>query len=760
MRKSKKRHEKIVATLTLLLAFMMFSGFTMQDGFGYVYYDSKVDIHKDVQYNNVIGSNPAHGIEQAYFVTAGPNAAVKPYVFNGNRIGKTSMKDMVASLNSWGYKVIAGVNGDLYDTGSGTPKGVMIHEGKLLTTGYAPEKSIAFDQNGKAFTGHGAPTLSLTAQLLGTDGVTQENWETPIGFLNVPHGGGKSLHLYTSWQGSSTGVKEDSCEVIVDIAGISDLKIGNNVTGKVSSVLLNAKNTAIGANQVVLSCASDSPFHPYLSRMVVGSDVNISVSEGTSGLAAATEAIGAYHLLVENGNIITTGTNLNPRTCVGIKVDGSIILYVLDGRQKWTVSAGLGLTEVAKHMISLGCKTVFNMDGGGSSNIAVRRAGLDTLAGVVNSVSDKAQRKTANGLFFVYQGNGNKNIEHLHIYPAMTVMMPGSSVQLKAYGSDSEYESVMLSSLPAFSVSTEAGTIDSQGNFTAGNKEGTYDVLASAGNIVGKAAVQIVKDIMIIPSEKNLNVSIGATKDINVVAKFGTVTAISTDNLFKWECDPAVGTIDNNGIFKAGNRNASGNITVSYDTKKTVIPVTVGGATDTTFTDVIGHWAEYYIKDLAAKGVVNGISANAFAPDMKLTRSQFLALLAKSSGEAVAQTPKSNFKDVPAYEWYYNYVNWGSNAGIVKGTDKGFFLPDAVITREQMAVMLDKYMSYKVINISKGINIAFKDSNMISDWAKASVLKAVDAAVIAGKDGGRFDPLGSATRAEAATVIWKLNNTK
>ena len=88
-------------------------------------------------------------------------------------------------------------------------------------------------------------------------------------------------------------------------------------------------------------------------------------------LSDSTEAIGVYHVLYHDGQYGSSGTNPNPRTIIGIKPDGTLMLYALDGRQPG-FSEGLGLTDTARHLVALGCSTVVNMDGGGSTVIAVR----------------------------------------------------------------------------------------------------------------------------------------------------------------------------------------------------------------------------------------------------------------------------------------------------------------------------------------------------------------------------------------------------
>ena len=62
-------------------------------------------------------------------------------------------------------------------------------------------------------------------------------------------------------------------------------------------------------------------------------------------------------------------SNRDPRTAVGYTVDGRAILLVTDGRQ--VASQGFSLPEMAQVMIDLGCTEAINLDGGGSSQMAV-----------------------------------------------------------------------------------------------------------------------------------------------------------------------------------------------------------------------------------------------------------------------------------------------------------------------------------------------------------------------------------------------------
>jgi hypothetical protein len=160
--------------------------------------------------------------------------------------------------------------------------------------------------------------------------------------------------------------------------------------------------------------------------------------------------------------------------------------------------------------------------------------------------------------------------------------------------------------------------------------------------------------------------------------------------------------------------------------------------------------------------MVNGIEPERFGPDLKLTRAQFLAMLAKTLNHIdVGAAPPSGFEDVPDYEWYYNYVNWGFSTGVVKGVDETHFEPDSGITREQMTVMLNNFAVANHIYLPYSAESPiFTDSDLVSEWSVFAVEKIVSASIMNGMPEGNFDPQGSATRAQAAKVTYVLNEIR
>lgn len=781
-----------ILTVTMLAGTFL-TGFAYQDGIGNVYYETKSEIYNNTYYYEQLAGHSANGIERAYFVNADmQNTDLIPYVFEGEVTGSYTMDTMVNTLQNQGYKVVAGINGDLYDTATGTPKGLTIHDGKIKTSGYAPEYVISFDEEGavsleKVSLGYSlkgmihVPTIVVSpaavdimqttdpaiVQTATPPAVTEQityvptEYHAAIGFFNVPHGGAKALHLFNRQYAATTKTTGNTVEVILDAGSAenTELTVGGTITATVVEVRKGSCNTSIGANQLILSTVADSSCAGQLAQLIPGSTVEISVNDWVGGgLEDSKEALGVYYVLYDKGQFISNGTNLNPRTVIGIKPDGTMMFYVLDGRQAG-FSAGLGLTDVAKHLIQLGCSTVVNMDGGGSSVLAVREGGLDAKALAKNSPSGGAQRKTTNGLFLLYRETGNSRAEHLHTYASQPLAMPGAEVQLTTYASNDKYEPVPLRNGVDYNMDSDSeGTVNPGGLFTAGNAAGTAVIQVKSGNISTTAEIDVQNNITYTTNVQNLVIDPGKSSDVNVTAKFGYAPIASKDSLFTWSCDPNIGTIDANGLFQATKETGvSGSIYVEYNGVKKTIPVQVG-ASIIDFADTGSHWAREYIGKLAARGVVNGMGGNYYLPDDSLTRAQFLTMLSKTIyGLDPTQAEAAGFADVPAGEWFYSYVNWGYVNGIVKGIDEVTFAPNDKITREQMAIMLSNFAnSTDLVLPESNSATAFTDSALVNLWAAEAVNQIVSSGIMSGYPEGNYKPQGNATRAEAATVIYKL----
>ena len=176
------------------------------------------------------------------------------------------------------------------------------------------------------------------------------------------------------------------------------------------------------------------------------------------------------------------------------------------------------------------------------------------------------------------------------------------------------------------------------------------------------------------------------------------------------------------------------------------------------FTDVAEDaWYHDYVYDLVYRGVVNGMTATTYEPEGKLTRAQFVKLLACSLADA--ETLKTYegqhpFKDSEGH-WAEAYIAWAKDKGIVEGVSATEFDPEAPITREQMATIFGRYALKQGIELPKDAAPAgsFPDADKISEYAREFVELMRIAGILNGYEDGTFRPQGTATRAEAAKLF-------
>ena len=172
------------------------------------------------------------------------------------------------------------------------------------------------------------------------------------------------------------------------------------------------------------------------------------------------------------------------------------------------------------------------------------------------------------------------------------------------------------------------------------------------------------------------------------------------------------------------------------------------------------HWFYASVEYCVKRGYASGMSEDTFAPNGKLTRAQFLTLLAKLDGVDLTQydTTDAGFEDVKTAHWFNEVVCWAVEKGYTSGLSETKFGPNANVTRAQVARFFYVYSEKNGIDITGSEDLSvFPDVNAVQNWAKTPLEWAVAAGLISGtaKEGKTYlDPNGTATRAQA-TVMFK-----
>ena len=172
------------------------------------------------------------------------------------------------------------------------------------------------------------------------------------------------------------------------------------------------------------------------------------------------------------------------------------------------------------------------------------------------------------------------------------------------------------------------------------------------------------------------------------------------------------------------------------------------------FTDVSRNdWFYGDVSYVYENGIMDGVSAETFAPNATLTRGMIVTILYRMENKP-AVTGASKFTDVDANEWYGAPVAWAAGNGIVTGYSETTFGPNDPVTREQLAAILYRYAVYKgmsAVTLEQNPS-RFTDADQISAYAVPAMNWAVGKGLINGAD-GKLSPKASATRAQVAAII-------
>lgn len=170
--------------------------------------------------------------------------------------------------------------------------------------------------------------------------------------------------------------------------------------------------------------------------------------------------------------------------------------------------------------------------------------------------------------------------------------------------------------------------------------------------------------------------------------------------------------------------------------------------------------SDYYYEAawaLSDQGIISGTGPYTFSADDGMTRAMMLTMLYRMAGSP-AVSGDTGFTDVAANAYYAQPVVWAVQQGIATGYGSGRFGPNDRITREQLAVFLYRYAQQETSgeDTVDVILAPFADQGQISAYARDALAWAVTEGVIQGMNGDRVRPQGTATRGQAATMLYRM----
>ena len=541
------------------------AGAAFSNGFRYSY-----DVGEGISYTRMEGRNSA-GNQRANILTYQPNTGVTPImVYAGEQLygSSATITNAVNYLESQGKKVIGGTNADFFVMSSGIPIGLVIDEGELISSD-AWQYAVGFKADGTAVLGR--PTMNMTVSgASGTVNVSYFNkTRTTAGAYLLDHNYDDSTHF--SANGSY---------IVLERLDDSPVQVNQTLRLRVVDKGTGSSPLTIADNQMILT-KSDGASVPSWVDFPVGEEVSLWIGANDKNWAEVDYAVGGK-LLIDNSEVTTAGidggSSARARSAIGVKSDGTVVLYEIDGNQ--SASAGLTAAGLGQELLELGCVRAICLDGGGSSAMALRKPGEETAA-LISSPSDGSQRACANYIFFINNVPADGVTAHAVLTPSYRYVMPGASTWFSVKGADASYGPAVAPADLTYTVSNGLGTVDGQ-TFTAGNATGTATITGSNGAVSGSMDVCVTGDIQSIVLQsgskdlRSISLKPGEQIDVDGIAYHLGQKMASADNQFTWSVSGGVGTVDANGVFTAGEKMANGTLTCSYGGASKSVSVSVG----------------------------------------------------------------------------------------------------------------------------------------------------------------------------------------
>ena len=312
---------------------------------------------------------------------------LSPVLSNGSIVGRETVSSMEKRASSQGTAV--GVNGDLFALATGRPSGILMHDGVLVSPPNAARSSAGISLDG---------TLDVRrVKFLATwRGLGQRR---ALNFLNEAPGK-NGISLFTPDWGRTTPRIDGSVAVV--LSPFPPATPNADLQAPVASVVPSGP-VPIAAGTAVL-VARGITATKLQAEAPVGTNVTVRLILQPSWGTVA-DAIGGGPILVRNGRPVYRSNEAfttsqiaprSPRTAVGQRADGSILLVATDGRQPG-YSVGMTNFELAQTMVRLGAVQAMALDSGGSTTLAFDGA-------VLNRPSDGHERAVSDALMLTYTG--------------------------------------------------------------------------------------------------------------------------------------------------------------------------------------------------------------------------------------------------------------------------------------------------------------------------------------------------------------------
>lgn len=750
-----------------------------------------------LHYNKFLSDQNGVGNQSEYYAEYTPNTSAVPVVMTGGSIyGKRNAQEAAEYMKNNEMVPMIGINASYFSFQTGIPMGHVITDGTVTSKDNRTLPGIGFKSDSTAF---------IEDMYIETNAEFGEAYQLQIPHINkLISPETQMLTLFTPDFGKETGVTTETLNVILE--NVSDkVRVGSEFTCTVGEIFTSDKPVELKQGQYVLSVNTKGNQWAItlINTMYKGEEIRVKTAAGNEIWNEAVNGLGSEgeRLLINGAVADGLEKGASPRTAVGIKADGNIIFYVIDGRQPG-YSYGARKDTVAKRLKELGCVNALNLDGGGSTTIAGVYPGCDNTV-ILNSPSEGVLRNVTNFIFIRNAAKPTGKSEMAYIYPYSGSILSGSTIPLDVKTVDENYYKTEHGNV--LYSTNEYGSISENGELTALG-EGNVTVKAETDGLTAAAAYKTVitpENIRLFNAENNaeltqIDVYSGDTVHLKAESYFDGTKLLSSNDAYRWSVNSAGVSIDESGVLvisdsfvgeavltvKAGGTDRSFKI---IGTKKAYDPndypySEIKVQDNKVIVDMYSHKGSIsktksYVRidgekfDMSSAETVdsNHIRASFSQGDgFEDENYKILAVTALDNGYSnvnklsqISRPEENRFSDMSGH-WAGRTVSYMNKMGVVKGYDENgesVFKPDGKVTRAEFAVMAVNTLGIDLLSYENADLSCFADMESIPAWAWKYVAAAYDLGIIAGRqetNGLYFAPGAEITRAEAAAIISRL----
>ena len=542
----KKRFFVWLCILAMLLALPVYAA---DSGAGTMLYRHQAFIAPELTYHAAVYAGDAGAMQAGYCLELEPNGEVRPIVMACDTMyGGLTMDEAIAYTEGMGYNVVGAVNTAFYNS-PGIPIGIVVENGGLRSAADGLN-AFAILPDGSYYAAH-APKVRFALQ--------GELWEDAMELQYLNKGmSTEDIYIYTEdFSTVSTRVTERVWAVRMQILE-GELTLSGALTLEVTEVLPQTGEVPIGKDTLILTARTNGINGNGYARFAVGDRLTLETKCADEKLAEAGYITGCGDILAENGMLTEESTwspfvaGSHPRTLVGWRSDGTLVMYVADGRRAGYAN-GLTQRQAGEEMLRRACQTVVNMDGGGSSIIGVRQPG-QWYVSTLNRPSDGAQRQNAAYLMLVTEKKADGKARYWHLRENGTYVLPNQKIDLHAFATDAglypaaaDAEGLLYSTLwgisrePVYRAAAQSGLqkISLFGKGASG--EGSVRVVTSPTRLyVAWADGRPLGDLV---------VENGQSLPLHISGEYNGVPIAADESCVTYEMSAPLGAADENGVF-------------------------------------------------------------------------------------------------------------------------------------------------------------------------------------------------------------------